>query len=192
MFGYGLATAGSGVGPITTMDGGTINDEKEGGSSMNFSQEVVQEFQVSQVNFDAPTGISASGAINMVTRSGGNDFHGSAYFYYRDHNMAAYPGLERLSIAPSPFFVRRNPGFWLGGPIKKDKLFFFANYEYLNQVSVLSEKEDLLSLQALNGIWASPYHYNLPNVRFDAIFRPGTHCSCVIRTMATRGSGHTR
>jgi Carboxypeptidase regulatory-like domain len=167
MFGYGGATAGSGVGPITTMDGGTINDEMEGGTSMNFSQEVVQEFQISQVNFDAPTGISASGAINIVTRSGGNDFHGSAYFYYRDHNMAAYPGLQRLDIAPNPFFVRRNPGVWLGGPIKKDKIFFFANYEYLNQVSVLSEKEDLPSLQALNGIWGSPYHYNLLNIRLD-------------------------
>jgi hypothetical protein len=167
MFGYGGATSGSGVGPITTMDGGTINDEMEGGTSMNFSQEVVQEFQISQVNFDALTGISASGAINIVTRSGGNDFHGSAYLYYRDHDMAAYPSLERLSFAPNPFFVRRNPGFWLGGPIKKDKLFIFVNYEYLNQVSVLSEKEDLPSLQALNGIWPSPYHYNLFNARFD-------------------------
>ncbi|HEY7389161.1 MAG TPA: carboxypeptidase-like regulatory domain-containing protein [Bryobacteraceae bacterium] len=167
MFGYGGATGGSGVGPITTMDGGTINDEMEGGTSMNFSQEVVQEFQISQVNFDAPTGVSASGAINIVTRSGGNDFHGSAYLYYRDHNMAAYPSLQRLAIAPNPFFVRRNPGFWLGGPIKKDKLFFFVNYEYLNQVSVLSEKEDLPSLSTLSGIWASPYHYNLFNARFD-------------------------
>ena len=48
----GGATAGSGVGPLITMDGGVINDEVEGGTSMNFSQEVVQEFQVSTVNFD--------------------------------------------------------------------------------------------------------------------------------------------
>jgi len=167
MFGFGGAGGGSGVGPITTVDGGTINDEMEGGTSMNLSQEVVQEFQISQLNFDASTGISASGAINIVTRSGTNDLHGSAYFFYRDHNMAAYPSLQRLSIAPNPFFVRRNPGIWLGGPVKRDKIFFFVNYEYLNQVSVLSEKEDLPSLQALNGIWGSPYHYNLVTVRFD-------------------------
>jgi hypothetical protein len=87
----GGATAGSGVGPIITMDGGVINDEVEGGTSMNFSQEVVQEFQIASANFDASTGIAVGGAVNIVTRSGSNDFHGSAYFFFRDHNMASYP-----------------------------------------------------------------------------------------------------
>jgi hypothetical protein len=64
------------------MDGGTINDEVEGGTSMNFSQEVVQEFQLSAANFYASTGIAASGAVNIVNRAGGNDFHGSGYFYF--------------------------------------------------------------------------------------------------------------
>ena len=65
-----------------------------------------------------------------MTRSGSNDCHGSGYFFYRDHNMAAYPNLQRIASDPSPFFVRRNPGASIGGPIKKDKLFFFFNYEY--------------------------------------------------------------
>ena len=103
------ATAGSGVGALLTMDGGTINDEMEGGTSMNFSQEVVQEFQLSTVNFDAATGIAAAGAVNIVTRSGSNDFHGSAYYFYRDHNMAAIP--EPVRPCPNPFFQRKNPGF---------------------------------------------------------------------------------
>src|SRR5215831_9251123 len=68
----GGATAGSGVGPLITMDGGVINDEVEGGTSMNFSQEVVQEFQIQSVNFDASTGIAVGGAVNIVTRSGTN------------------------------------------------------------------------------------------------------------------------
>ena len=58
----GGATAGSGVGPLITMDGATINDEMEGGTSMNFSQDVVQEFQIQSVNFDLSTGIAAEGA----------------------------------------------------------------------------------------------------------------------------------
>jgi hypothetical protein len=163
----GGATAGSGVGPLITMDGGVINDEVEGGTSMNFSQEVVQEFQISSVNFDASTGIASSGGVNIVTRSGSNDFHGSAYFYFRDHNMAAYPGLKRSTFNPNPFFARRNPGAWLGGPVKKDRLFFFFSYEHLNQTSVITEQNDLASLQPLNSIWPSPLHYNWITARFD-------------------------
>ena len=163
----GGANAGSGVGPLITMDGGVINDEVEGGTSMNFSQEVVQEFQIQSVNFDASTGIASAGGVNIVTRSGSNDFHGSAYFYYRDHNMAAYPGLKRSAFNPNPFFARRNPGVWIGGPVKKDRLFFFVSYEHMNQTSVITEQNDLPSLQPLNAIWPSPLHYNWLTARSD-------------------------
>ena len=163
----GGATAGSGVGPRITMDGGVINDEEEGGTSMNFSQEVVQEFQLAAANFDAATGIASTGSINIVTRSGGNDLHGGAYFYYRDHNTAAFPGLKRSAFNPNPFFARRNPGFLLGGPVKKDRLFFFVSYEHLNQTSVITDQNDLASLQPLNGIFPSPLVYNWLTVRFD-------------------------
>ena len=74
-----------------TVDGATVQDSITGGTQQNFSQEVVQEFQLSSTNFDLSTGIGAGGAINVVTRSGGNDFHGSVFFFYRDHNMSAFP-----------------------------------------------------------------------------------------------------
>jgi len=167
VLGGGGLSGTSGVGPITTMDGGTINDEVEGGTSMNFSQEIVQEFQLASVNFDLSTGIAASGGVNIVTRSGSNDFHGSAYFFFRDHNLAAYPGLRRSTLSPDPFFARRNPGFWLGGPIKRDKLFFFFNYEYMNQTTVFVDQQDLPSLQPVNGVFPSPYRSKLITTRFD-------------------------
>jgi hypothetical protein len=75
--------------------------------------------------------------------------------------------LKRSSFNPNPFFARRNPGFWLGGPIKKDKLFFFTSYEHLNQTSVISDLNDLASLQNLNGIFPTPTIYNWLTVRFD-------------------------
>src|SRR5258708_22535500 len=78
-----------------TVDGATVNDSVTGGTQQNFSQEIVQEFQVSSVNFDLSTGITGGGAVNVVTRTGSNDFHGSAFFYFRDHNMSAYPYLKR-------------------------------------------------------------------------------------------------
>ncbi len=150
-----------------TVDGGNIRNAIEGNTGMNFSQEVVQEFQISSVNFDLSTGITSVGAVNVVTRGGGNDFHGSGYFFFRDHNMSAYPGLQRNPLSPDPFFARRNPGVWLGGPIKKDKLFFFFNYEYLNQTQVVTFVPNVASFAGLAGNYFSPYHGNNLSIRFD-------------------------
>jgi hypothetical protein len=170
-----------------TIDGGIINDEWEGNgsTSLNVSQEVVQEFQMSSVNFDASSGIGAGGQVNIVTRSGSNDFHGSGYFFFRDHNMAAYPGLKRATdpsafnpncknaaspecnAAQNPFFVRRNPGVWVGGPIVKNKLFFFANYEFQNQVQAYALQQDLPSLAGLSTVSLSPYSAKYFTARFD-------------------------
>ena len=153
---------------LYTIDGGNVTDERDSnGISMNFSQEVVQEFQMSSATFDLSTGITAAASVNIVTRSGGNDFHGSGYFFYRDHNMAAYPALKRSSLNPNPFFARRNPGFWIGGPILKDKLFFFFNLEKMNQTQVSTVQEDLPSLAALSTVFPSPYHQTLLTARFD-------------------------
>ena len=151
-----------------TVDGGNIRDNIEStGPGMNFSQEVVQEFQLSSVNFDLSTPITAVGSVNVVTRSGSNDFHGSGYFYFRDHNMAAYPALSRNPLDTNPFFARRNPGFWVGGPVLKDKLFFFFNYEYQNQASAVTFQPNQASLSSLTGIYDSPYKGKTLSGRFD-------------------------
>jgi hypothetical protein len=74
-----LGAPGSNVsGTRVTVDGGSITSVGMGGSQMGFSQEVVQEFQVATVNFDLSTGTADAGAINIVTRSGGNDLHATA------------------------------------------------------------------------------------------------------------------
>ena len=90
-----------------TVDGGNVRNPVEGGTGQNFSQEVVQEFQISTANFDLSTGIAAFGAINVVTRSGTNDFHGAGYGYFRDHNMAAYPSLARNSLTDGSGLLTR-------------------------------------------------------------------------------------
>jgi hypothetical protein len=151
-----------------SVDGGAIRDTIENsGSAMNFSQEVVQEFQVSSVNFDLSTDITSVGSVNVVTRNGSNQFHGAGYFYFRDHNMAAYPNLVRSAINPDPFFARRNPGFWVGGPVKKDKLFFFFNYEYMNQVQSYSVVPNQPSSALLGGNFGSPYVGKTLSFRLD-------------------------
>jgi hypothetical protein len=149
------------------VDGARINDAVDGGTQQNFSQEIVQEFQISSVNFDLSTGICAGGAINIVTRSGSNQLHGSGFFFYRDHHMAAYPGLGRDPLAPDPFFARRQTGGWIGGPIIKDRLFFFAAYEHNNQDGVFTSVPTDPAFSSLARVTSSPRHDNLVNARLD-------------------------
>ena len=150
-----------------TVDGGNVRDAIDGNSGINFSQEVVQEFQLSSVNFDLSTPITATGAINIVTRTGGNEFHGSGYYFFRDHNMAAYPALARNPLNPDPFFARRQAGFWFGGPIQKDKMFFFVNFEHLNQDSVVTVQPNSPFFRDLIQNAASPYTGKQFSPRFD-------------------------
>ncbi len=140
-----------------TVDGGNVRNPVEGGTGQNFSQEVVQEFQLSSTNFDLSTGITAFGSINIVTRGGSNDFHGAAYFYFRDHNLGAYPGLARNSFTNDPFFARRQSGFVFSGPLKKDKLHFFTNFEYTNQAGVYIVQPDLPSVAGFGTLAPAPY-----------------------------------
>ena len=167
---FTVSVLGAGNRTLFTIDGGNVSDNIDVGggiSSMNFSQEMVQEFQLSSVNFDLSTGISAGGAVNVVTRSGTNDWHGSGYYYFRDHNMAAYPGLRRNAANPNPFFARRNPGVTLGGPLKKDRLFFFFNYEYMNQVQALTIQSTDPAFAPLTGTYGSPYVGKTVSGRID-------------------------
>jgi Carboxypeptidase regulatory-like domain len=150
-----------------TVDGGNIRNPVEGGTGQNFSQEVVQEFQLSSTNFDLSTGITAFGAINIVTRGGGNDPHGAGYFYFRDHNIGAYPSLVRNTITSDPFFARRQSGFWVGGPIKKDKIFFFGNFEYTNQFGVYVVQPDLPSVAGFSTLAPAPYRGKTFGFRID-------------------------
>lgn len=151
-----------------TVDGATVQDSITGGTQQNFSQEVIQEFQLSSTNFDLSTGIGAGGAINVVTRSGGNDFHGSAFIFYRDHNMSGFPFLVHEPGEPnSPYFARQQYGFWFGGPIKKDKLFFFTSLEHIKQTALFSAFPSDPSFQALGANTSSPYNANELTERLD-------------------------
>ncbi|HLL14260.1 MAG TPA: carboxypeptidase regulatory-like domain-containing protein [Pyrinomonadaceae bacterium] len=142
----GISIAGqAGRSTQITVDGGSVVDNVVGTTTQNFSQEIVQEFQLGISNVDVSTGASGTGSVNVVTRSGTNEYHGNAYIYYRDDKFAAFPGLSRLDAAngiPADVqtdrvpFDRQQYGFTFGGPIKRDKLFFFANYEQNNQDAV--------------------------------------------------------
>ena len=149
------------------VDGSTVDDRINGGTALNVSQESVQEFQISTFNFDLTTGTTGTGAINIVSRRGTNDVHGSLFFFYRDNELAAYPALRRDPRQPDPFFARRQSGFSLGGPISKDRFFWFGNYEHHNQDGVFAVANNHPIFSKLDAVHSSPLDANLLTLRFD-------------------------
>jgi Carboxypeptidase regulatory-like domain len=149
------------------VDGSTVGDRFAGGTMQGFSQESVQEFQVATFNLDLATGVGGSGAINIVTRRGSNDFRGSGFFSYRDHHLAAYPGLRRDRGASAPAFARRQSGGSGGGPILRDRLFWFANYERNDQDAVFAVTNNHPIFSKFDGIYPNPLTSDQFNLRVD-------------------------
>jgi hypothetical protein len=158
-----------------TVDGGSVVDNVVGTTVQNFSQEIVQEFQVGITNFDLSTGASATGSVNVVSRSGSNEFHGNGYSYWRDDRWSAFPALNRLdAIHGIPTEVQRDQipfdrqqfGGTFSGPIKKDKLFFFGNAEYNNQDSVAIHVL-APTIRGFNGFTPFPFNELLVTGKFD-------------------------
>src|SRR5262249_19087653 len=126
----GVSIAGqAGRSTQITVDGGSVVDNIVGTTVQNFSQEIVQEFQLGISTFDLSTGASATGSVNIVSKSGDNNYHGNAYIYWRDSSFSAFPGLNRLDAIhgiPANIqreqipFEREQYGGTFGGPIKKD------------------------------------------------------------------------
>ena len=103
------AGGNNGRGTLVTVDGGSIMQIGNGGTAMGYSQEVVQEFQVTTANFELSTGMTASGSVIVATRSGGNEWHGSGFYFFRDHYLSAYPALRRETRSiPTHFFNASN------------------------------------------------------------------------------------
>jgi hypothetical protein len=150
---------------VVTVDGGNVSFPGVLGSAIQVSQEVVQAFQISTVNFDASTNPTSTGAINVVTRSGSNAVRGDGFFFYRDHNLSAYPGLRRDPHNPDPSFERRQLGSTVGGPIRRNRAFFFLSYERTDQHSVFSVQPP--QFPELGGIFPSPYDGNQLSARVD-------------------------
>jgi hypothetical protein len=97
--------------------------------STQISQDAVQEFQVVSNGYSAEFGRSMSGIVNTVTRSGTNDYHGTLYEFFRNRTLNA---TDRYATFNPPEW-RHQAGGSMGGPIKKDKLFFFGNYELVRR-----------------------------------------------------------
>src|SRR6266700_3155825 len=160
-----------------TIDGGDNNQaffsEEKGRTRLNYttSPSSIREFQVNTSNYSAEYGRAAGGVVNAVTKSGTNEFHGQAFYYRRDNKWGARNPLGFLqvpaSVSPSGFLplkpvdVRNRWGVTVGGPVKKNKLFWIFTYDELrrnfpglaifNSPSFLQTVNTCASLADLNG-----------------------------------------
>jgi hypothetical protein len=112
---------------LVTVDGADTINTATGSQRGTPSQEAVSEFRVVNNGFGADQGRAMGGIVNIITKSGTNDLHGSVYFYLENSAMNAR---SLLQPAPAPNTLRQGQyGATLGGPIRKNKTFFFANFE---------------------------------------------------------------
>ena len=121
-------------------DGASITNSEPNGGITNAtyvpSPEAVEEFKVEQTNFSAEYGFSGASVVNMITRSGSNKFHGSAYDFVRDASLDSNEWFAKRAGNPIPDLRRNNYGFTIGGPIIKNKTFFFFDWDAVRQSSL--------------------------------------------------------
>jgi hypothetical protein len=121
-----------GRGGMITIDGADNNDDVVGGPLQNIPEVAVQEFQISTNRYTAETGRSAASAIDVVTRSGSDELHGTASVFLRDADWQALPAsYDRTQ--PEPDFSRQQYALALGGALKKGVAHWFAAVEYRDQ-----------------------------------------------------------
>ncbi len=111
---------------LVNVDGADATDNSVNGVRSTVSQEAVQEFQIITNSYAAEYGRAAGGVVNIITRSGSNDFHGDVYGYLRNRNFQA---VNPFSTIPNPAYTRVQAGTAFGGPIKKDKTYYYFAYE---------------------------------------------------------------
>src|SRR5579859_3179887 len=122
---------------MVSVDGADAGDNAVDGIRSTVSQEAVQEFQLILSNYNAEYGRATGGVVNIVTKSGANEIHGDIFGYFRNKAFQArnaFSGqVDPVTGVLDPVkqaYTRTQSGFTFGGPLKKDKTFYFLSYEY--------------------------------------------------------------
>jgi len=152
-FGSQIAISGSRPqGNDYRLDGVSVNDYANGSpggvQGGDLGVDAIQEFSVLTTNYSAEYGRTSGGVVNAITRSGTNLFHGSVYEFLRNSALDARNFFDQGQIPP---FRRNQFGASAGGPIRKDKLFIFGNYEGIRQSKGITSLSVVPSLTARSG-----------------------------------------
>ena len=175
----------SGLNVELSVDGGDNSDDYIGGFLQNYSPDVIQEFVVRTAQEDADTGRTTAGSVVITTKRGTDDWHGEAAFYERAAALNARLPIDNPPPEPKQPFSRQNYIGTLGGPVKKEKVWFFSSLEYVHEdasiaysPSSIGEFSALAQLAAqglipgVNSIAVPtnapvPFHDYLATTRFD-------------------------
>ncbi len=111
---------------LVNVDGQDAVDNSTNGIRSTISQEGVQEFQIITNGYAAEYGRASGGVVNIITRSGSNDIHGTLFGFLRNRDFQA---VNPFSTVPDPAYTRVQAGAAIGGPIKKDKTYYYFSYE---------------------------------------------------------------
>ncbi len=117
------------------VNGANVEEGKNNGTSIVPNLDSISEFRIITNNFDAEYGNFSGGQINVATKSGSNDIHGSGFEFFRNTDLDARNFYNPASTGPKGKFDQNQFGGTVGGPIKKDKLFFFLDYQGTRQTT---------------------------------------------------------
>ena len=137
--GNGVGVAMNGLRSASTnvlLDGVANNDEFGATVGQTVPSDSVQEVGIITSNFTAEMGRASGGIINVTTKSGTNDFHGTVYFFNRVSALASNQFVNNANDLPKSIYTRNNFGYSIGGPVVKNKLFFFNNTEWTRVRSI--------------------------------------------------------
>ncbi len=175
----------SGLNVDLSVDGGDNNDDYIGGFLQNFSPDAMQEFTVRTAQFDADTSRTNGGSVVIGTRRGTDNWHGDLAAFYRNKSLNARNPLDNPAPNPKQPFSRENGVFTLGGPLLKERLWFFTSFEYINedasvgysnlslgefnalaQLAELGQIPGVISISVPASV-STPFHDSLFSTRFD-------------------------
>ena len=144
------------------LDGATVTtvEQNSGVTDLKFSPSVdaVQEFKMQTNFFSAEYGQTGGAVVNMVTRSGTNGFHGTGYYFMRDAALNANDWFSNRAGRAIPAFHRDQYGGVIGGPVIKNKTFFFGAYEHTRQESPTSQQASMPTAQQLAGDFSQTFN----------------------------------
>lgn len=165
-----VSTGGSsGLNNELSVDGADNSDDYIGGFLQNFSPDAIQEFSMRTAQEDADTGGSTAGSVVITTRSGTNQWHGSAGFYERAAALNARFPIENPAPNPKQPFSRQNYVATLGGPVRRDRMWSFTAYEQVHENASIAyspanlEQFDALASLAAEGMIPGVGSIAVPN-----------------------------
>ncbi len=157
----------SGLNVDLSVDGGDNSDDYIGGFLQNFSPDAIQEFAVRTSQEDADTGRTTGGSVVITTKRGTDEWHGTGAFYERGSSLNARLPIDNPAPDPKQPFSRQNYVGAIGGPLLRNKLWFFSSFEYVHEDASIAYSPD--SLAQFNALASLAAQGLIPGVNSIAV-----------------------